>query len=77
MPLLQILASTDDAPAADDDEVIVKETLWIGSDSQKTGSVYAGLKWLARSFMRVNFVFTLVAMMVRIILLQCTCEKCD
>ena len=57
------MASADE----DGDQMIVGETLWMVNDPQKSGIINAGLRWLARSFMRVNFVFTLVAMMVRII----------
>ncbi|XP_065913837.1 piezo-type mechanosensitive ion channel component 1-like isoform X3 [Dysidea avara] len=59
------------ADERDGDEVVIEETkkkqriVWTVDDSQKIiESIYAGLKWLARSFMEVNFVFTLVAMMV-------------
>jgi len=62
------------ADERDNDELVVEETkkkqrvVWTADDSQKIiESIYAGLKWLAKSFMEVNFVFTLVAMMVSII----------
>jgi len=45
-----------------------KHIVWTADDSQKIfESVYAGMKWLLNSFMEVNFVFSLIAMMVSII----------
>jgi len=62
------------ADETDEDELVAEEVkrkqriVWTTDDSQKIiESIYSGLKWLARSFMEVNFVFTLVAMMVSII----------
>ena len=62
------------ADETDEDELVAEEVkrkqriVWTADDSQKIiESIYSGLKWLARSFMEVNFVFTLVAMMVSII----------
>ena len=45
-----------------------KHIVWTADDSRKIlESVYAGGKWLLMSFMEVNFVFSLIAMMVSII----------
>ena len=44
-----------------------KQTVWTAEDSRKIlESLYAGMKWLFTSFMEVNFVFSLIAMMVSI-----------
>jgi len=53
----------DDKP--DDETAVIKETAWMVDDSQNSGLIYDGLLWLARSFIRASFVFTLFAMMVR------------
>ena len=45
-----------------------KQIVWTADDSQKIlESVYTAMKWLLKSFMEVNFVFSLIAMMVSII----------
>lgn len=56
----------------DDDNMTEKKQkehiVWTADDSQKIlESVYAAMKWLLKSFMEVNFVFSLIAMMVSII----------
>jgi len=56
---LQIVASDDKHDG------IINETIWTADDSQNSGLIYNGLLWLARSFMRASFIYTLFAMMVR------------
>ena len=63
------MSAVDDE--ADDDKIEKKQKkniIWTVEDSRKIlESVYAGMKWLLASFMEVNFVFSLIAMMVSII----------
>ena len=69
---LQGIASMGDDEADDDGEDTIgkkqkKQVVWTAEDSRKIlESLYAGMKWLFTSFMEVNFVFSLIAMMVSI-----------
>lgn len=69
---LQGIASVGDDDADDDGDGTTgkkqkKKIVWTAEDSRKIlESLYAGMKWLFTSFMGVNFVFSLIAMMVSI-----------
>ena len=72
MELQGIVSAVDDEAGDDNDGDTVgkkkKNIVWTIEDSQKIlKSVSAGIKWLLKSFMEVNFVFSLIAMMVCII----------
>ena len=71
MELQGIVSAVDDEADDDnnDDKVGKKKNIvWTIEDSRKIlESVVAGTKWLFTSFMEVNFVFSLIAMMVSII----------
>ena len=71
MELQGIVSAVDDEAGDDNDGDTVgkkKNIVWTIEDSQKIlKSVSAGMKWLLKSFMEVNFVFSLIAMMVSII----------
>ena len=72
MELQGIVSAVDDEAGDDNDGDTVgkkkKNIVWTIEDSQKIlKSVSAGMKWLLKSFMEVNFVFSLIAMMVCII----------
>ena len=73
MELQGIAASIGDDEAGNDndDDTIgkkqKKQIVWTAEDSRKIlKSMYAGMKWLLTSFLEVNFVFSLIAMMVSI-----------
>ena len=70
---LQGIASVGDDEADDDNgddtngKKQKKHIVWTAEDSRKIlESMYAGMKWLLTSFLEVNFVFSLIAMMVSI-----------
>ena len=61
--------SADEVDEGDDaeEEKKKKQIVWTTDDSRKIlESLYAGMKWLLNSFMEVNFIFSLIAMMVSI-----------
>lgn len=69
MELQGVVSAVDEA----DDDIDMaekkqkKNIVWTLEDSRKIlESIYAAMKWLMMSFMEVNFVFSLIAMMVSI-----------